>query len=259
MTGGASEESSGLVTVGRDGDIAVVTLAREEKLNALSAQLEADLMRALESAAIASSRCIVITGGTRVFSAGADVTEMEGMDVQAIFAYYQSTGGVYERVAAMPQPTVSAISGYCLGGGLELALATDFRIADGSAVFGLPEVSIGIVPSSGGILRLVRMIGTARARELILARSRLSAEEAAGIGIVTEVVAVGAALARACELARSLSELPALACTVALRSIDAAAESSRDVALFVEQLGYAALSQAAESSSPTDPRRSRRA
>jgi len=97
----------------------------------------------------------------------------------------------------LQQPSISAISGYCLGGGLELALATDFRIADSSAVFGLPEVSIGIVPSSGGIHRLVRMIGTAKARELILVRSRLSAEEAAQIGIVTEVVPAGAALARA--------------------------------------------------------------
>lgn len=243
----SSDLTSALVTVERDGPIAIITLEREKKLNALSTQLEGDLIRALESAAVASSRCVVITGGTRVFSAGADVTEMEGMDVRAIFDYYRSTGEAYERVASLAQPSISAISGYCLGGGLELALATDFRVADESAVFGLPEVSIGIVPSSGGIHRLVRMIGTARARELILARSRLSADEAAQVGILTEVVPKGAALERACELAHGLTKLPALASTLALRCIDAASESSREVALFIEQLAYAALSQAAES------------
>ncbi len=251
MTGEVTAPSSGaadsLVTVERHGEVAVVTLRRETKLNALSSQLEGDLIDALESAEAVSSRCIVITGGTKVFSAGADVNEMRGMDVQSVFDYYKSTGGVYELVAAIQQPSVSAISGYCLGGGLELALATDFRISDTTAVFGLPEVSLGIVPSSGGILRLVRMVGTAKARELILARSRLSPDEAASFGIVTEVVPAGEALIRALELARTLSELPALASALARRSIDASAESSREVALLVEQLAYAALAQAAES------------
>jgi enoyl-CoA hydratase/carnithine racemase len=242
----SSTAPEALVTVEHEGPVAIISLRREAKLNALSSRLEGDLTVALESPEVASSRCVVITGGTKVFSAGADVTEMQGLGVQAIFDYYRSTGGVYERLAAMEQPSVSAISGYCLGGGLELALATDFRIADASAVFGLPEVSIGIVPSSGGIHRLVRMVGTARARELVLARPRFSAEEAARIGIVTEVVPAGGALARACELARALSDLPRLACALALRSIDAAAESSRDAALLIEQLAYAALAQVAE-------------
>jgi enoyl-CoA hydratase/carnithine racemase len=245
VTGSVPAAGTGdaLVTVERDGDVAVVTLCREKKLNALSSRLEGDLMAAVESAEVSSSRCIVITGGTSVFSAGADVTELRAMDVPAIFDYYRSTGRVYERVAALEQPSVSAISGYCLGGGLELALATDFRIADESATFGLPEVSIGIVPSSGGIHRLVRMVGTARARELILARPRFSADEAARFGLVTEVVPAGAALARARELAHRLCDLPPLASALARRSIDAASESSREVALLVEQLAYAALSK----------------
>jgi len=247
-----TDESSPLVRVERDGVVAIVTLQRERKLNALSTRLENELMAALESAEVTSSRSLVITGGLKVFSAGADITEMQGIDVQSVFDYYRASGGVYERVAAMPQPTVSAISGYCLGGGLELALATDFRIADESAVFGLPEVAIGILPSSGGIYRLVRMVGTARARELILARSRLSAEEAARVGIVTEVVTQGAGLRRAIELARDLSALPALASALVRRSIDAASESSREVSLLVEQLAYAALSQVAESKQRLD-------
>ena len=233
-----------MVRVEGEGLVAVVTLAREEKLNALSSQLERDLMTALDSEAVRSSRCIVVTGGKAVFSAGADLTELRQMDAPAVFEYYRSTGGVYERLAEMNQPSISAISGYCLGGGLELALATDFRIADATATFGLPEVGLGIVPSSGGIHRLVRMFGTARARELILARPRFSAEEALSMGVVTEVVPAGGALARAKELARSLGELPVLASELARRSIDAAAESSREVALLVERLAYAALAEA---------------
>ena len=88
-------------------------------------------------------------------------------------AYYRDTGGVYDRIAALPQPTIAAIRGWCLGGGFELALACDFRIADRAATFGLPEVEIGIIPSSGGTVRLVKAIGAARAKELILLRRRL--------------------------------------------------------------------------------------
>jgi len=244
------QAGDGRVKVETRGPVALITLERQRKLNALSSAMEEALAATLASPEVTSSRAFVVTGGPEVFSAGADVSEMSDLSAESVFAYYRASGGVYEAVASMPQPSVSAISGYCLGGGLELALATDFRIADDSAVFGLPEVSIGIIPSSGGIHRLVRMLGTARARELVLARPRLSAAEALDLGIVTEVVAAGGALSRALALAEELAELPPLAATLARRAIDAAAESSRDVGLFVEQLAYAALSQ----SPPTDRR-----
>ena len=148
--------SEPFVEVTRTGAAAVITFRREAKLNALSTAVEAQLGDALEHPDVRSAPVVVITGGPRAFSAGADVNEMGDMDPAAILAYYRQTGGVYERVARMPQPTIAAISGYCIGGGFELALATDFRVADDSAVFGLPEVAIGILPSSGGTLRLVR-------------------------------------------------------------------------------------------------------
>src|SRR5204863_1375168 len=170
---------------------------REEKLNALSTTLEADLKAALEAEHVRTSSCVVLTGGERAFSAGADVNELRGRSPAAVMDYYRATGDVYERVAALPQPTLTAIAGYCLGGGLELALATDFRIADETAVFGFPEVSIGILPSSGGTLRLTRLVGPARAKELMLLRERLDAREALAAGLVSEVVPAGAALERA--------------------------------------------------------------
>jgi enoyl-CoA hydratase/carnithine racemase len=159
-------------------------------------------------------------------------------------AYYRGSGGVYERVARLPQPTLAAISGYCLGGGLELALATDLRVADATATLGLPEVGLGIIPSSGGVLRLTRIVGPARAKELILRGRRLEGGEAYVIGLVS-VLAEGGALTRALELAHELAALPPLALQVAKQTIDLAAESSREAAVLMEQLAYGMLAQTA--------------
>ena len=137
------------------------------------------------------SRCVVFAGGERAFSAGADLKEERDESPGGIDAYYRDTGDVYERIASLPQPTFSAIAGWCLGAGFELALATDFRIADETAVFGLPEVELGIVPSSGGTYRLVRALGPARAKELMLLKPRIDAAEAFRLGVATEVVPAG--------------------------------------------------------------------
>ena len=232
-----------LVEVGREGDVCILTLRREEKLNALSTELERDLKAALDDEAVRTSRSVVLTGAGRAFSAGADTSELGGRRVEDVVSYYRDTGDVYERVAALPQPTLSAIAGYCLGGGLELALATDFRIADETAVFGFPEVSIGILPSSGGTVRLTRALGPARAKELLLLRERLDAKEALAAGLLTELVAEGTALDRALELARRLAELPPLAASLTKQAIDAVAEASRDAGILIERLAYGLLSQ----------------
>jgi enoyl-CoA hydratase/carnithine racemase len=229
------------VSIERDGTIATIKLDRDEKLNAISIAMERELSDALASDEVRTSRAIVIAGNGRAFSAGADITEFADRDPETILRYYRETGNVYEEFAALPQPTVAAVHGYCLGGGLELALAADFRIADESALFGFPEVGIGILPSSGGTVRATRFLGAAQAKRLILLGDRLSAQEALGAGLVTEVVAD--APSRAIELARRLAELPPAAVAVAKAAIDAAAESSRDVALMIERLGYALLSQ----------------
>jgi enoyl-CoA hydratase/carnithine racemase len=229
------------VNVERDGAVALIELDRDEKLNAISTAVERELSAALASDEVRSSRAVVIAGNGRAFSAGADVTEFADRDPDAILRYYRETGNVYEELASLPQGTVAAVHGYCLGGGLELALAADFRVADASAVLGFPEVGIGILPSSGGTVRATRLVGPARARELILLGDRISAADALAIGLVTEVA--DDAPARALELARRLAALSPAAVAVAKSAIDAATESSRDVALMIERLGYAVLSQ----------------
>ena len=238
--------SDRLVEVRADGPVAVVTLRREDKLNALSTELEGALDDAIASADVRRANAIVITGGSRAFSAGADVSELRNRDPAAILDYYRATGGVYERVAALPQPTIAALAGWCLGGGLELALACDFRVAEESAQFGLPEVRIGILPSSGGTHRLARLVGAARAKEIVLLRERIAATEALAYGLVTEVVPEGRALARALDIARDLAALPALAVAVAKQALDAMPEASREAGLLVERLGYGLLAPTAD-------------
>jgi enoyl-CoA hydratase/carnithine racemase len=234
------------VDVRREGDVCVVTLRRPEKLNAISTAMERELDAALGDELVRTSGALVLTGEGRAFSAGADVTEFDDRDVDAVIAYYRATGAVYERFARLPLPTLAAIHGYCLGGALELALAADFRVADETAVFGLPEVALGILPSSGGTHRLVRLLGTARAKELALLRERLDAEQALRAGLVTEVVPEGTAVTRAVELGARLAELPPLAVSLTKEAIDAMAESSREAAVLIERVAYAALAQTDE-------------
>jgi enoyl-CoA hydratase/carnithine racemase len=230
----------------------VIALRRERKLNALSSALEGALYAALDHPDVRASACVVISGGRRAFSAGADVTELRDLDPAAILAYYRATGGVYERVARLPQPTISAIAGHCLGGGFELALATDFRVAETTASFGLPEVGIGILPSSGGTHRLTRLIGTARTKELVLLGERFGAQDAHRLGLVTEVVAEGESLPRALALAERIAALPPLAVSVAKQVIDALPGASDEAGLALERLAYGMLAQTPEHRDATE-------
>ena len=233
-----------LVSVRLEGATAVLTFDRDEKLNAISTEMETELGQALDLPQVAGSRCIVFAGSGRSFSAGADLSEPRDESLAGIEAYYR--GSVYERIARLPQTSISAIHGYCLGGGLELALATDFRIAEESAIFGLPEIELGILPSSGGAHRLVGLVGAARAKELMLIRPRFTASEAFDYNVVTEVVAAGNAVGRSLELGARIAELPEPAVTAIKASADLMAESSRETSVLLERITSAALAQTDE-------------
>jgi enoyl-CoA hydratase/carnithine racemase len=249
-----------LVEVRREGPVCVLTLQRPEKLNALSGAMERELLDSLAADDVRTSRCVVLTGAGKAFSAGADINEFADADAASIAAYYADTGDVYERFAALSIPTIAAIHGWCLGGGLELALAADFRIADETAAFGLPEVELGILPSSGGAYRLVRLVGPGKAKELMLLRRRFDAAEALSFGVISEVVPAGQAAGRALELAEDLAALPPLAVETIKRAADLIPEASREAAMLIERLGYAALAQTDEATQAVDEftRRDRR-
>lgn len=226
----------------------VVRLTRPGKLNAISEQMERELCAAVASPEVREAPCVIFTGGPEVFSAGADLNEWRDYTPGEIMSSYRATGDFAERVADLPMPTLSAIAGWCVGGGLELAIATDFRIAEPTARFRLPEVALGILPSWGGTQRLVRLLGPARAKEVILLHEQLDAGEALRLGLVTEVVAAGASLGRALELAERLSGLPRLAVSVTRQVIDALPETSRVAGLALERIAYGMLAQSEDAS-----------
>ncbi|OBC13054.1 crotonase [Mycobacterium sp. 852013-50091_SCH5140682] len=250
MAAGASTSSEhpGSVEVRREGNVAVVTLRRERKRNALSTHMEAELLQALHAPELTSSRAVVITGGDTVFSAGADVTELRDMTPAAIATYYRESGSVYEVFAGLPQPTVAAITGYCLGGGLELALAADIRIADPAAIFGFPEVGIGILPSSGGVTRATRILGPGRTRDLILRGRRIDSAVAEHWGLITEIAPAGEHVAAALAVADELAAYHPMTMSVTKQVLDASINASQSASLVLEQLAYALLNNTASSS-----------
>jgi enoyl-CoA hydratase len=170
--------------------VATLTLNRPESLNALNTALLTELRTALEEAdADAAVRVIVITGaGGKAFCAGADVAELVKKTPEAARAFSQWFQGIFSVIESMRKPAIAKINGYCLGGGLELALACDFRIASDTSTFGLPEVNLAIIPGGGGTQRLPRLIGKMKALELLMTGEQMEAREAKRLTLVNAIV-----------------------------------------------------------------------
>jgi len=222
-----------LVHVERRNDGVAVLRLDNPKVNALSSTLLAQL----EAAAIALTEdppgAVVVTGGDRIFAAGADISEFGGPDEARV------VGGGFVRaldaVASIPRCVVAAISGFALGGGCELALACDMRIASERAKLGQPEILLGIIPGGGGTQRLARLVGPAKAKDMILTGRQVGAEEALRIGLVDEVVAPEALHDRAYALAAELAQGAVVAQGLAKRAIDRGLQSSLPAGVDLEQ------------------------
>jgi len=229
------------VHVEQRGTVAVFTLDRADRANALSRAAVVALGRlAREAATNPSIRAIVVTGaGDRVFCAGADLKERRGMsenDVRVQLALYRSELGPLDH---SPKPVVAAINGAALGGGLELALCCDLRVAAAHALLGLPETSLGIIPGGGGTQRLPRMVGEARAKEMILLGRRLTAHEALAWGLVNRVTPAGTHVVDdAVEWVRPIAEGAPIAQQAALEAIDRVFDATLEVGLELERVSY---------------------
>jgi enoyl-CoA hydratase/carnithine racemase len=239
--------SEELVTTETRGAVCIVRLNREAKLNAMSEALCGQLLDALAGDQVRESSVVVLAGSPRAFSAGADLTEFTDDSVDATLRYYRGPGRVWEALPTLPQPSIAAISGWAVGGGLELALSADLRVADSTARFALPEVSLGILPSAGGMSRLVRLLGTARAKELILLGQRFDAARALELGVINRLVGEGEAEPAALEWAALLAEQPQAALQVTRELIDRSAEMSLAASLAAERAAQGMLTTAAES------------
>jgi len=213
---------SDLVRVQVEEGIATVTVDRPEKLNALNTEVMSALDAAFEAAeSDAALRCLIVTGaGDRAFIAGADIAELASLTPIGARAHSRRGQAVLDRLEGLPIPTIAAINGFAYGGGLELAMACALRVASENAKMGLPETSLGILPGYGGTQRLSRLVGPARAAELVLtAEKGLTATEALRIGLVNRVAPAGQALAAAKELARRIASNGPAACRYALEAI----------------------------------------
>ncbi len=206
----------------RDDGVAVIRLDRP-KANALSAAVLGQLEAVAGALRDDPPGSVVLWGGRRIFAAGADIVELEGIGAEAVGANFAAALGV---LAALPRATIAAVNGFALGGGLELALACDFRVCAEDSKFGLPEVLLGVIPGGGGTQRLPRLIGSSRAKELIMTGRQVRAEEAHAIGLVNRVVAPDYVLEAALTWASELAAGPVLAHAFAKSAVDRGLEGT---------------------------------
>ena len=204
--------------------VGLVRLNRPKALNALNTTLMEELMGALEVFdADANIGCIVITGSDRAFAAGADIKEMA--QASAVDMLLRDNISRYDRLRQIKKPVIAAVSGWCLGGGNELAMACDMIVASESARFGQPEINIGVIPGAGGTQRLTKAVGKALAMEMVLNNRTLTAEEALQNGLVNRVVPVERFLEEALELAAQIAERAPLAVRLGKEAVNHAFES----------------------------------
>ena len=224
---------SGLVNLERrDDGVAVITLANP-KVNALSQELLADLRGVVAELAADLPGAVVITGGERIFAAGADISQFGGTaEAEQIGLGFHST---LDAVATLPRFVIAAVSGYALGGGCELALACDYRIASEKAVFGQPEILLGIIPGGGGTQRLPRTVGASRAKEMMITGRQVRADEALRIGLVDEVVAPEALHERALALAADVARGALVAQAFTKQAVDQGLSGSLVDGLLLER------------------------
>jgi enoyl-CoA hydratase/carnithine racemase len=234
---------SPLVLTARDADVLIWTLNRPQALNAFNVPLLEALLACVEVAhSDRSVRCAIVTGaGDKAFSAGADLKERRGMSLDEARAFVRRISQTFDAVASLPFPTIAAVNGVAFGGGFELALACDLRVVADSARLGLTEVSVGIMPGAGGTQRLPRLVGVARAKELIFSARRVEAVEALALGLANRVTPAAETLPVAQALAAEIAQQAPLAVRQAKHAIDAGLDLGLEAGLALEQKAYAPL------------------
>jgi enoyl-CoA hydratase len=224
-----------------DGGIGVIRLERPP-MNALNMQVQAEIRAAsVEASRRDDVRAVIVYGGQKVFAAGADIKEMATLSYAEMAARAQQLSAAVGAVAEIPKPTVAAITGYALGGGFELALCCDRRIAGDNAKVGQPEILLGIIPGMGGTQRLARLVGPSKAKDLIYTGRFVAADEALAIGMVDEVVAPDDVFEAAKRWASQFAEGPARALAAAKAAIDGGLDGDLASGLKLESHLFAAL------------------
>jgi enoyl-CoA hydratase len=224
-----------------DGGIGTIRLDRPP-MNALNVQVQEEIRAAAHEASERDDvRAVVVYGGPKVFAAGADIKEMAGMSYTDMVQRSTALTSSFTAVARIPKPVVAAVTGYALGGGCELALCADYRVAADSARLGQPEILLGIIPGAGGTQRLSRLVGPSKAKDLIFTGRFVAAEEALRIGLVDQVVPAEETYAAARAWAEQFAAGPAYALRAAKEAIDLGLGVDLETGLQIERQQFAAL------------------
>lgn len=228
------------VEVTKQGNIGIITMNRPEALNALSSAVFADLSKALDQVERDEEvYVVIITGAGRAFVAGADIGEMAHMNVEEGLSFSELGNSLLMRVDMFPKPTIAAVNGFALGGGCELSLACDIRIASEKAKFGQPEVGLGIIPGFGGTQRMARIIGTGPAMELIFTADTIDAKQAEKIGMVNHVVPAEELMDAAIAMAEKIASKAQVAIRTSKMALRRGIDCDINTAVTYEALAFA--------------------
>jgi enoyl-CoA hydratase len=235
------------ILYGKEEGVAIITFNLPHQRNAVTAQMAAEIDLALTDAeGDTNVAAVVLTGGEKFFAAGMDVSDIlsghgEAPTSVRMYEMHYPTQAVFRHLSRMSKPTIAAIAGYAFGGALEMALCCDFRIATENTKLGLPEITLGIMPGAGGTQRLSRIIGIARAKELVLRGETILADQAYAFGLLTKVVKEGTLLNEAKVYASKFTRLPPFGVRIAKTIIDKGINMGMEDALELEKFGFCML------------------
>ena len=224
------------VTYEQKGFVGVITIDRPKALNALNSEVLADLEKVIDAISADETRCVVLTGaGEKSFVAGADIGEMSGLSKAEGKAFGKKGNDIFRKIETLPVPVIAAVNGFALGGGCELSMSCDIRIASENAVFAQPEVSLGITAGFGGTQRLARIIGVGKAKELLYTTNKIKAPEALALGLVNAVYPADQLMDEAMKLAEKIARNAPIAVRATKKAINDGLQVDMDKAIEIEE------------------------
>lgn len=224
------------ITYEADGQIGIITINRPKALNALNSTVLEDLDQALNAVDLENIRCLILTGaGEKSFVAGADIGEMSTLTKAEGEAFGKKGNDVFRKLETFPIPVIAAVNGFALGGGCEISMSCDIRICSENAVFGQPEVGLGITPGFGGTQRLARLVGSGKAKEMIYGARNIKADEAYRIGLVNNVYPIEELMPAAKKLASTIARNAPIAVRNCKRAINEGLQVDMDQAIIIEE------------------------
>lgn len=224
------------ITYEQEGFVGVITINRPKALNALNSQVLKEIDATLDAVNLETTRCLILTGaGEKSFVAGADIAEMSTLTKAEGEAFGKAGNDVFRKLETFPIPTIAAVNGFALGGGNEIAMSCDIRICSDNAVFGQPEVGLGITPGFGGTQRLARIIGVGKAKELIYTAFNIKADEAYRVGLVNAVYPQAELMDAAKKMAAKIAKNAPIAVRACKKAINEGLDVDMDQAIVIEE------------------------